>query len=328
MGRRKRPYAPGAFFHLVSRVHRGRTPFPPPVRSQIVGLIHSSIARTDAQLAAYAVMPNHLHLIVRQGESELAALMQPLLRSVANRVQSHHGIEGTIVERRYRDRVCGNADHVRHAIVYTHLNPWRAGLCGDDLDYRWSSQAAYLPGSDPLEYGIDPDLQQRVLNLFAAEQRPSDRPKLCRDYMRWVDWQMRRDEALADSEDSGTCDDLRQRPATIAGDEVWLRFLADPAPSRPHGDRSMPDLRDYIRAELERIAPYATLPQLRGSWLPRRLGRVRATLIRSAAARGYRTGQLARFFACSPQSVSRIRHGTGTELGSTGTRACLAEPIR
>lgn len=325
MGRRRRPYAPGAFFHLVSRLHHRRPLFTPPIRSQIVRLIHASVAYTDARLVAYAVMPNHLHVIVRQGTSELAAVMQPLLRRVAHRVQKQHGIEGTVVERRYRDRLCANAEHLRHALVYTHLNPWRAGLCGEDLKYPWSSQAAYLPDADPAEYGIDPGLQERVLHLFAAEPR-ANRPDLCRDYKGWVEWQMRRDAALRQSAESLTDESLANRPPTWAGDDVWLRYLADYDRGPPHGDRSLPDLRDYIHIELARIAPLITPRQLQGSWLPRPLGRVRARLIRSAAERGYRTGLIARFFGISAQSVSRIKHSRDRERG--GTEECAFGPIR
>ena len=135
MGRRKRPYHPGTIFHLTSRTHRHEEWFDPGLRTTIVELIHRMVARTDAQLLAYAVMPNHLHIVLRQGRMELAQVMQPLMRRVALQVQRQHGFEGSVVERRFRDTACTTPDHVRMAIVYTHLNPWRAGLCGDDLSY-------------------------------------------------------------------------------------------------------------------------------------------------------------------------------------------------
>jgi REP element-mobilizing transposase RayT len=308
MGRRSRPYVPGGFFHLVSRVHGGRPLFTPPLRSQVVRLIHSSVARTDAQLVAYVVMPNHLHLIVRQGRAELTDTMQPLLRRLAHRVQKEHGIEGRIVERRYRHRMCGNAEHLRHAVVYTHLNPWRAGLCGPASNYRWSSQSAYRAGADPAEYGLDPCLQERVLQLFAAEHR-KNREQLCADYMKWIDYRMQRDSELVQGDEDRFDEEPTARPSTLAGDEVWIRYLAGPAAEGAPGHRNLPDLRDYVQIELTRIAPGLTRTQITGSWLPRQLSQVRSEVIRSAAARGYRTVQLARFFNLSPQSVSRLKGG-------------------
>lgn len=305
MGRRKRSYAPGTIFHLVSRVHRSRRLFAPAIRSQIVQLIRRSMERTDAGLIAYAVMPNHLHLMLRQGRAELAAVMQPLLRSVAHRVQKHHDIGGTVVERRYRDRACGSAEHLRQAVAYIHLNPWRAGLCRDDLAYPWSSHVAYLPDADPLNFGIDPGLQQRVLHLFSGESH-TDRDGGCHDYLRWVRWRMRRDADI----ENGPAGDAGSGPPphTRAGDEVWLRYFIRLDPSDDHGGRSLPDLRDFILVELARIAPNVTVDQLRGSWRPRELGRIRSKLIRSAGDRGFRTVSIAAFFEFSPQSVSRIRH--------------------
>lgn len=306
MGRRRRSYAPGTVFHLVSRVHRSQHWLTPPVRSQTVGLIQRCVARTDAQLMAYAVMPSHLHLLVRQGRAELATVMQPLLRSVAHRVQRHHGIEGTIVERRYRDRACLTPSHLREAIVYIHLNAWRAGLCRDDLAYTWSSHAAYLPDARPAAFGVEPLLQRQVLELFAMERR-TNRPDLCRDYLRWVEWRMLRDRECDNDRGPVSLDVLVRRPSPYPGDAAWARHFAQNAPGLLRSP-DLPDLRDFILAQLAVAAPEVTLDRLRRSWLSRSLSRLRAQLIRAAADRGYRTVPLADFFEISPAAVSQIRH--------------------
>src|SRR5690606_28499612 len=97
-----------------------------------------------AELFAYVIMPNHLHLVLRQGEEPLWRFMQPYLRRIAIQVQRTHEREGRVFERRYRDRYCADADHLRTAILYTHLNPIRAGLCSDPREYPWSSHLAWV----------------------------------------------------------------------------------------------------------------------------------------------------------------------------------------
>lgn len=311
MGRRRRSYAPDTIFHLVSRLHRREHWLTPPVRSQVVGLIQRYVARTDAQLIAYVVMPNHLHLLVRQGQAELAAVMQPLLRSVAHRVQRHHGIEGTVVERRYRDRACITASHVREAVVYIHLNAWRAGLCRDDLAYPWSSHPAYLADAQPADFGIDLLLQRRVMELFAQKDHVS-RSDRCRDYLSWVEWRMQRD-GECDSSGTLSVDPLLHRPGTQTGDAAWVKNFVQQVPIEVQDERALPDLRDYLLGQLAGRAPDVPLDRLRGSWLSRPLGRLRAQLIRYAADRGYGTVALADFFDVSPAAVSRIRHAPGGE---------------
>lgn len=307
MGRRKRPHAPGMVFHLVSRLH-GREPlFAAGLRDEVAALIRRMIGRTDAELLAYSVMPNHLHVLLRQGRSTLGSIMQPLVRRVALRVQKAHGLEGTVFERRYRDRLCASADHVREALMYVHLNPYRAGLCGRDLDYLAATHRAYLPGADPEAWGIDPDSQLVVLQLFGQASARS-RDDLCRDYLRWLDWRMRQ-KSDDDPVVGGSAGQLGGIPDSGPGNRAWRRHFgyAVRATGQPE-EPELPDLRDFVVNQLGTPKSAYSLDQLRGSWLPRDAARYRARVIRAAAVRGYRTGRLAEFFRISPSSVSMARH--------------------
>jgi REP element-mobilizing transposase RayT len=294
-------------FHLVSRTHRREAWFTPELRSVIVDLIRSTVARTDAQLLAYAVMPNHLHIVLRQGVMELAETMQPLMRRVAIRVQRAQKFEGTVVERRFRDTPCTSPDHVRSAIVYTHLNPWRAGLCGDDLDYPWTSHAAYLPGADPAVFGIHPEAQERVLELFADEAHLL-RDQLAVRYRAHIEWRMLQDRYLAAVDAGHPVMPPPPAPTTAAGDRAWHLLFAPNGTGTQGGDPPLPDLRDFIKNLISSHDPGLEIDELRGSWVPRWIAQVRARLIRAAADRGFRTGELARFFAIAPQSVSRAKY--------------------
>lgn len=285
-------------FHLTSRIHRREKLIVPAIRSDVGRLIRTMVARTDAQLLAYAVMPNHIHVMVRQGPTHLGGIMQPLLRRVAHRVQAHHDLEGTVVERRYRDRICATADHVREAVVYVHLNPWRARLCGDDLDYEWVSHRAYLPGTDPTWFGIDPGAQLSVLELFAREEGRS-RAGLCSDYLAWFGWRM--------AQEAQTEGSVR-KPDTRVGDTAWSRHFRQGPGVSFDPDHTLPDLRDFVLAQLPHLAPGQTLQSLRGSWLRRPAARSRARVIRAAARRGYRTGKIAELFDVSSTTVSTAKY--------------------
>lgn len=301
-------------FHLTSRTHRGEPLFVPGLRSGIANLIVRMAGRTDARLLAYAVMPNHLHILLRQGEQELFAVMQPLLRRIAHRVQVWHRFEGSVVERRYRDRPCETPGHLREALLYIHLNPWRAGLCGEDLDYPWMSHGAYLPTVDPLDFGIDPDVQLRLLDLFATGDDLA-RDQLCRDYLRWIRWRMDQDRIrIPDPTGNGAETPGAARPLPGYGSPSSQRNPPHRFAPRirysvsSQREALLPDLHDFATRELDRIPCDCTLESLRGSWLPRTRVRIRARLIRAATQRGYRTGKVARFFDISPSSVSRIKY--------------------
>jgi REP element-mobilizing transposase RayT len=257
-------------FHLVSRTHRREAWFSEELRSIIVELIRRMVARTDAQLLAYAVMPNHLHIVLRQGRMELAQTMQPLMRRVAVRVQRAQKFEGTVVERRFRDTPCASPDHVRSAIVYTHLNPWRAGLCSDDLAYPWTSHAAYLPGADPTVFGIDPEAQQRVLELFADEPH-LDRDQLAERYRAHVRWCTCHGRYLAALESGHPATALPLPPSTAEGDKAWLRHFSPHERGALGCAPPLPD--DFVRSlvSISNYDPGLSIGELRGSWVPRRL---------------------------------------------------------
>src|SRR5690606_16740033 len=197
------------------------------------------------------------------------------------------------------------ADHVRSAIVYTHLNPWRAGLCDAPHAYAWTSHGAYLPGANPAHWGIHTEAQEHVLNLFA------DLPHLTRDalaerYLVHVNWRMLADRYRADLEAGRPVGLPPPQPVTVAGDWAWSQLF--PAIADGEADvKPLPDLRDFITALLRARAPGTTIAELRGPWRPRNATRLRASLIRTAAERGFRTGEIARFFAVSPALVSSVK---------------------
>jgi REP element-mobilizing transposase RayT len=305
MGRRLRPHSPGTIFHLVTRIHRRESLLTPELRTEVAGLLPASIGRTDAQLLAYAIMPNHLHVLLRQGETRLGAVMQPLLRRVAHRVQAFHGLDGTVFERRYRDSACLTPDHVREAIMYVHLNPWRAGLCSDELDYLWTTQRAYLPGADPASFGINARAQERVLELFALTQAQG-RDDVCLDMAVWLKWRMGQDRAArTDAPPAGAGS---PRPDSVHGDRAWRVHFA-PVRYEDHKPPTLlPDLRDFVMVQLGRLAPGCSLEDLLGTPLPHPMARLRRRILHAAARNGYRTGSIARFFAVSPGTVSAAKY--------------------
>ncbi len=71
---------------------------------------------------------------------------------------------------------CVDAEHLREAIVYTHLNPVAAGLCERSEDYRWSSQRAYSGG----ELHLSMPRLAVELELFAASDSRNERAAAAR----------------------------------------------------------------------------------------------------------------------------------------------------
>ncbi|CAN5734706.1 hypothetical protein BH23GEM10_BH23GEM10_08370 [soil metagenome] len=304
MGRKLRIQLPGAPFHITARLHAGERLFEG-IEARIVELILRTAAEEGIDVVAYAVMPNHLHLMVVHGARPLGKLMQPLLRRVALLVQRRHDRVGRVFERPYRARACLDPGYARNAITYIHLNPVRAGLCPDPTAYKWTSHRAYC--TDVAGGSVSPASVASFLRLFADE--PDASLATCRaSYQQFVVWR-----AALDASNSGAPDELRSRPDTWGGDVTWPEQHGIPTRqshsscSDPPMAAGRPDLEDIARSVLRAEAPGLPVDCLRHNGKTRRHVALRREVILRCLAAGYANHQIARYLRVADTTVSKVR---------------------
>jgi len=97
-------------------------------------------------------MTDHVHLIaVPAQEDSLAALLRRVHGRYAQYYNTRSGRTGHLWQNRYFACVL-DEDHLWTALAYVERNPVRAGIARQAGEYRWSSAAAHLSGTD--ETGI------------------------------------------------------------------------------------------------------------------------------------------------------------------------------
>jgi REP element-mobilizing transposase RayT len=80
MPRKARIDAPGAVHHIIVRGIERRIIFRSDVdRMGFIDRLENLIAETGTQCLAWALIPNHIHLLLRSSGVPLASVMQPLL---------------------------------------------------------------------------------------------------------------------------------------------------------------------------------------------------------------------------------------------------------
>jgi putative transposase len=295
MARARRPYLPGAFFHLTARtqdkVHRFTNDN---TKDIIAGYIADAVDACDVDLIAYAIMDNHLHLIIRQQRDPLARLMQPILRRCALLVQRSFDVDGHVFGRKFRHRVCRTGEELRYCIGYVHRNPLKAGSCDDPAHYRWCSHAAYARAATLACSQFRSPKLLIPRELYARGKR-GHVDQLCDDYLTY----------LAEMEAAAVAGGSRTA-FPIHGDLHWAELC-----SVAHLDRDEPsrnprmDLRDVVQAGIRQLCPELDISLIR-AFRGGRITAIRKELIERASLAGYRGCEIARYLHVSESTVSKI----------------------
>jgi putative transposase len=150
MPRRPRIHLDGVPLHIVQRGHN-RQPCFFAVADYLAYLEWLGEASRGAgcQVHAYALMTNHVHLLVTPGDAQSVSRMMVALG------------------RQYVPYI--NAAYLLACMRYIELNPVRAAMCADPADYRWSSYRANALGEaqswltpHPLYATLGPDEPSRL----------------------------------------------------------------------------------------------------------------------------------------------------------------------
>jgi REP element-mobilizing transposase RayT len=108
--------------------------------------------RFEVEIFAYALMPNHYHLLMRTHRPNLSRSMQWLGVSYTNRLNARHNRIGHLFQGRFKSILVESDAYLIQLSCYIHRNPLRAGIVRRLADYQWSSYLAYAYGRKPPEW--------------------------------------------------------------------------------------------------------------------------------------------------------------------------------
>ncbi len=181
MPRQARLDAPGTLHHVIVRgLERGAIVRDDPDRDAFVTRLGTVAQATGTTIYAWALLPNHAHLLIRSGSAGLPRFMRRLLTGYAIVFNRRHKRVGYLFQNRYKSIVCQEDTYFHELVRYIHLNPLRAKLVPDlrALDrYPWCGHATIM-GHVPRPW------QDRggVLAVFGRTERKAVRAY--RDYVR------------------------------------------------------------------------------------------------------------------------------------------------
>ena len=148
MPRQPRLDAPGTLHHVMVRgIERTALFRDDRDRADFVSRL-ATLAETGLWVVyAWALLPNHAHLLVRTGPRPLGRNMRSLLTGYAGAFNRCHHRIGHLFQNRYKSIVCEEEAYLLELVKYIHLNPLRAGMVKslEELDqYCWTGHAVLL----------------------------------------------------------------------------------------------------------------------------------------------------------------------------------------
>ena len=132
MPRQTRIDAPGALHHIIVRGIERRPIFRDDRdRDHFIERLAGILTETGTPCYAWALIPNHVHLLLKTGLTPIATVMRRLLTGYAVCFNRRHRRSGHLFQNRYKSILCQEEPYLRELVRYIHLNPLRARLVED-----------------------------------------------------------------------------------------------------------------------------------------------------------------------------------------------------
>lgn len=148
MPRQPRLDAPEVLHHVMVRGIERRAIFRDDQdRADFVARLAALAEQGALTVYAWALLPNHAHLLVRTGNRPVSRSMRSLLTGYAGAFNRRHKRVGHLFQNRYKSIVVEEEPYLLELVRYLHVNALRAGVVADlrRLDrYPWTGHSALL----------------------------------------------------------------------------------------------------------------------------------------------------------------------------------------
>lgn len=154
-----------------------------------LGSSHEKILKADrgkslVSIAAYALMPNHFHLLIQEvNEGGIAKFMQKVGTGYAMYFNKKYDRVGNLFVKPFRSKHIDDDAYLKHVAQYIHLNPielfedgWKSGKGGSVKGIE--EKLRKYPYSSLTSYESDSQLERVILSDEAMRVVSTDMPKL------------------------------------------------------------------------------------------------------------------------------------------------------
>ncbi len=165
---------PGMLYHIICRgIDRGDIFKDDKDYGAFLSRLGAVLKDSPTLIYAFALIPNHFHLLLIRGGTPISKIMQRLLTGYAIYFNRRHRRAGHLFQNRYKAVLCDEDTYLLELVRYIHLNPLRAGLVESAraLELYPYSGHAYIVGKKKANW-YSPDA---VLSYFGSSSGQAKR---------------------------------------------------------------------------------------------------------------------------------------------------------
>ena len=145
MSRPKREWYPGATYHVMSRGNRRTVLFKDASDyMKFLECIERARELYPFKLHSLCLMTNHFHMAIETQNIELWKIMQRILHPYSMDFNHKYNFTGHLFESRYTSCIVEDERYFLEVSRYIHLNPVKAQMVRDPLDYEYSSYGKFV----------------------------------------------------------------------------------------------------------------------------------------------------------------------------------------
>ena len=153
MARPLRIQYPGAVYHITSRGNERKDVFKSKRdREKFLSYLKTATERYGAKIHVYCLMGNHYHLLLETPEGNLSQIMRHINGAYTTYFNTKRNRSGHLFQERIKAILVEADEYATHLSRYIHLNPERAGMVGNPVDYPWTSYRHYIGREKPPEW--------------------------------------------------------------------------------------------------------------------------------------------------------------------------------
>ncbi len=149
MGRPLRMFLSGYSYHVIARGNERKNIYRDDIdRKKFLKIMKEAEKEFQFTVLSYVLMSNHYHFLIEIKLPNLSTIMHFVNLSYSRYFNSKYKRSGHLLQGRFEAILVEHGQDLLYVSAYIHLNPARAGMVEQVIDYPWSSYRQFTGGFD------------------------------------------------------------------------------------------------------------------------------------------------------------------------------------